>query len=220
MKKHILIIDNEKRETDIGWVSDLEYAVLAIADVKITKLHHSKLSEAVVKELDPDYIICYGRVVEHWDMEEILRDYRAELEFIKNTQIPTLGICAGLQLTAIAHGVTVDRMIESDREDILEQGFTELSVVEEDALLRGLPDRFCCYELHRDEAKRVPLGFKLLAGNGLCKVQMIKSLKAPIYGVQFHPEKYTDEYPHGKIILQNFLKLEKNNKGNSYEIYD
>jgi anthranilate/para-aminobenzoate synthase component II len=29
----------------------------------------------------------------------------------------------------------------------------------------------------------------------------------PVFGVQFHPELFDEEHPHGGIILKNFLRL-------------
>ena len=205
--KNVLIINNEKFESDSGWISDLKSSLLELESLNFNVVHHSKISHDIIKQYNPDCVICYGRVSLHWTMEEILQDYKKELEYLKNPIKPTLAICAGLQLAAIAHSVTVDKMVENSEIDILEEGFVALEVIQTDPILEGLNDNFICYEIHRDEAKAVPKGFELLASNETCKVQMIKKSDYPLYCTQFHPEKFNEKFQDGKLLLRNFLSI-------------
>ncbi|MEM2936517.1 MAG: hypothetical protein QW231_05010 [Candidatus Bathyarchaeia archaeon] len=38
-------------------------------------------------------------------------------------------------------------------------------------------------------------------------IQAVKHKKRPLYGVQFHPQIYTEEHPDGKKILENFFRI-------------
>src|SRR5699024_9937128 len=134
----------------------------------------------------PDLIYATGRVTYDWTIDEILKDYSAELEMMKNTRIPVLGVCAGLQLMAIAYGASFGKMIEeAEGEDpIRESGFQEIQIIEDAPILDSLNGSFHCYELHRDEVKSVPGEFELLASTEMCKIQAIKHKNKSLYGVQ------------------------------------
>jgi GMP synthase (glutamine-hydrolysing) len=61
------------------------------------------------------------------------------------------------------------------------------------------------------ELKRVPPGFTLLASTPACRVQALRHKTLPLRTVQFHPEGYTDYYPDGKRLLENFFRWAKKN---------
>jgi len=46
----------------------------------------------------------------------------------------------------------------------------------------------------------LPPGFTLLASNDVCRIQAIKHESRLVYGVQFHPEAYTEEHEDGKVF--------------------
>jgi len=56
------------------------------------------------------------------------------------------------------------------------------------------------------EIKKLPLGFKLLASTPECRIQAMRHLHRPIVSVQFHPEQYTDRFPDGKRMPENFFR--------------
>ncbi|MDR7869632.1 MAG: gamma-glutamyl-gamma-aminobutyrate hydrolase family protein [Tissierellaceae bacterium] len=207
--KRILIINNEKDYDDFGWIPVIMEAISKIEKIEFVVIHHSEISKEKLDEINPDLIYSTGRVTYDWDIEEILEDYAAELEMMKTTTIPVLGVCAGLQLMAIAYGAGFGKMVETadDEEAIRETGFQEIEIIKDAPLLENLSNPFRCYELHRDEIKDVPEGFELLASTEMCKRQAIKHKEKSLYGVQFHPEQYTNEYLDGQVILKNFLKM-------------
>ncbi len=53
----------------------------------------------------------------------------------------------------------------------------------------------------------VPPGFTLLALNDVCRIQAIKHESRLVYGVQFHPEAYTEEHEDGKVLLTSFFRM-------------
>lgn len=55
--------------------------------------------------------------------------------------------------------------------------------------------------------KAVPPGFEVIASNENCRVQAMRHRTRPIWGTQFHWERYSDEHPHGRTIMLNFLRV-------------
>jgi len=55
--------------------------------------------------------------------------------------------------------------------------------------------------------KELPSDFVRTATNEVSEIQAMQHASLPLYGVQFHPELFDDEHLHGRIILENFLKL-------------
>lgn len=210
--KKILIINNEKDHNDFGWIPEIMEAIAKIEKTEFAIIHHSEISKEKLDEINPDLIYSTGRATYDWEIEEILEDYSSELEMMKNTNIPVLGVCAGLQLMAIAYGSGFGKMVETaeNEEAIREKGFQEIEIIKDDPLLENLSNPFRCYEFHRDEIKDVPEGFELLASTEMCERQVIKHKEKNLYGVQFHPEKYNDENLDGQVILRNFLKMADN----------
>ncbi|MBU4200095.1 MAG: gamma-glutamyl-gamma-aminobutyrate hydrolase family protein [Verrucomicrobia bacterium] len=135
----------------------------------------------------------YGK----YDMQEFAGEY----EVIRDCELPILGICAGHQLIGFAHGVPVEKTKPK------EKGYCEMKIQRRDAIFDGLPDNFVVHEGHEWEVMRLPKDYVLLASSGACELQVIRHRTKPVYGVQFHPEMFTPQYPHGEAIISNFLKM-------------
>lgn len=120
-------------------------------------------------------------------------------EYMERGDFPILGICAGHQFMAIHFGG------EAGPSGIPEFGRTQIVVDEENELFRGLPKSFQGWESHNDEVTVLPEDFLSLAHSNNCRCQAMKSLKRPLYGVQFHPE--VEHTEHGYEIFKNFLKV-------------
>lgn len=207
--KKLLIINNERDKDDFGWIPKIKEAISNIEDTEFAVIHHSEVSKETLDDINPDLIYLTGRVTYDWTIDEILEDYASTISMLKNTEIPALGVCAGEQLMAIAYGASFGKMIEVEEgeADIREMGFQEIKIIKDSPLFKGLGKSFRCYEEHRDEVKDVPDEFELLASSDMCKIQAIKHRDKELYGVQFHPEQYTEENPDGKTLLKNFLSL-------------
>lgn len=137
---------------------------------------------------------------------------------IREGNIPILGVCAGHQHIALAHGVDTDlmRMLRKDEKDpnpkyhpgrYKEWGFQPVQIIKRDPLFDGLPDTIVVQQYHVGKVKSLPDDFDLLARTDECEVQVMKRRGKPVYGTQFHPENYNDEHPHGKLLLQNFFRI-------------
>jgi GMP synthase (glutamine-hydrolysing) len=53
----------------------------------------------------------------------------------------------------------------------------------------------------------LPEDFVRLAASEICAIEAMRHRTRPLYGVQFHPERYTDDHPDGRAILANFFRL-------------
>lgn len=120
-------------------------------------------------------------------------------EYLDKAECPILGICAGHQFIAIHFGG------EARESEVPEFGKTTLIVDDSNELFQALPKRFYVWQSHNDEVVSVPKDFKILAHSKNCKIQALKYMKKPFYGVQFHPEVEHTEY--GREIFENFLKV-------------
>ncbi|MGB3453860.1 MAG: glutamine-hydrolyzing GMP synthase [Moheibacter sp.] len=119
--------------------------------------------------------------------------------------IPILGICYGMQLTAHLLGGKVKKGEKG------EYGKADFSILEQCSLFDGVPENSSVWMSHFDEVAEVPEGF-VKAGRSSVEIASIVNSEKNIYAVQFHPEvSHTD---FGSQILENFVfkicKAEKN----------
>lgn len=158
------------------------------ADVKLVK-NYITISE--IEEEDPKGIVIGGGpyLDEIGNSGEILNRFCEE--------IPFLGICLGHQLMAKAFGGEVRTA------EIGEYAGSRIIVDEEDDILRGLGPEFEAWVSHKDEVLTLPKEFIKLAHSKMCRVEAMKHVSLPLYGVQFHPE--VEHTPKGPELFKNFL---------------
>jgi anthranilate/para-aminobenzoate synthase component II len=125
--------------------------------------------------------------------------YTSEINFIKTSSVPILGICLGYELIAHAFGAELELM------EVREKGILNIIPIKQSNLFIGVKN-FSVYESHRWVVKKLP---KELIGLAKSKDgwEIINySGKPLIYGFQFHPEMFTDQ-TSGNQIFKNFLKI-------------
>ncbi|MGQ9465408.1 MAG: glutamine amidotransferase-related protein [bacterium] len=127
--------------------------------------------------------------------------YANVAELIKTCEKPVLGICFGHQLITKAFYEDVVPMGQRI------EGFYMIKRVNHDELFEGLGEKMLVMESHEEMAANVPNEFIKLAESPNCPIEAIKHRILPIYGVQFHPERYDDKHPAGAIILENFFRI-------------
>jgi GMP synthase (glutamine-hydrolysing) len=119
--------------------------------------------------------------------------------YVKELDVPILGICLGHQLLAKIFGGEVGKGAIG--------GYAEVKVriVKDDEIFEGLPKELKVWASHADEVKQMPEDFIVLAESDICKVEAMKHRSKHLYGVQWHPEVYHTE--KGVNFYQNFVKL-------------
>lgn len=127
--------------------------------------------------------------------------FEKEAMAIRGSEVPVLGICFGHQLMAHAFGATV--VMDKQRVN----GMVRTTVLKDDALFEGLPSSMMLLESRYEVVKSLPPGFSLLARSATSAIAAMKHGCRPLYGVQFHPERYTSRSPEGNVVVGNFLRL-------------
>lgn len=127
--------------------------------------------------------------------------YSNVAELIKICKKPILGICFGHQLIVKAFYEEVVPMGQRI------EGYYMIKRVNHDELFEGLGEKMLVMESHEEMAANVPYEFIKLAESPNCPIEAIKHRTLPIYGVQFHPERYDDKHPAGAVILENFFRV-------------
>jgi len=127
--------------------------------------------------------------------------FQQEMDLVRRVDLPFLGICFGHQLIGAAYGSKVVDLGHTVRD------FKEVRRLGNDPLFDGLPSLIKVSESHRQILNSVPEGFRNLAESATSSIEAIVHESRPIYGVQFHPERTDEKHPHGRTILQNFLKI-------------
>src|SRR3954451_9882773 len=113
--------------------------------------------------------------------------------------VPTLGICYGMQAMALALGGKVESA------ETGEFGRTDLVLRDGGGqLLAGMPEEQSCWMSHRDAVFEAPEGFAALASSPGSPVAAYELPDRGLYGIQFHPEVV--HTPYGTEILTRFLR--------------
>ncbi len=168
------------------------------------------------------FISGFGYGWDEMDFTELYGLY----DVLHSTDVPVLGACGGHQL--IAHAFSQDfrqaevledgpmRRLQPGEPDwdpqyhpgwFVEKGIQPVHITGPDPLFTDLPETIYVYQSHYCEVKQLPEDFVLLASNDNCRIQAMRHTDRPIYGTQFHPEAYTDYYPHGRRVLENFFAM-------------
>lgn len=162
-----------------------------------------------IEELAPTHTILSGQSHpwESYTPESLAGVY----DVIRNAKQPLLGVCGGHQQIALAYGARVAVMKrlgpgEGYENCLRERGYFEIETDGED-IFQGLPRRLTVWHSHFDEVKELPEGFRGTASNETCPIQAMQHVSRPVYSVQFHPELFDEEHPHGRRIMENFLEL-------------
>lgn len=184
-----------------------------------------KLSIALVEELRPRAIIWGGfyRSFETFEAKQFIPMF----EVIDNITIPMLCICGSHQLLGkfYQHNIYETERYYDDPIRFLTgkdegpcmpgerakyfyaHGFYQIHRVKEDPLFKGLGEDMYLKCLHYAEMKTLPHGFELLASSEHSKIEAMKHKEKPLYGLQFHAERYEEPFFDGKKILENFEEI-------------
>lgn len=179
-------------------------------DTPLVTEHYKAVSLRRIEELSPTHIILSGQS-HPWD-NYTAASLAGVLDVIQGARQPILGICGGHQQIALCYGARVDVMKRLEpgagyEGCLRERGFFGVETEGDGGIFAGLPREISVWHSHYDEVKELPEGFRLTASNATCSVQAMQHRERPLFSVQFHPELFDEEHPHGRQVLENFLNL-------------
>jgi GMP synthase-like glutamine amidotransferase len=121
-------------------------------------------------------------------------------DYVWATSVPTMGICAGMQLLATFAGGRIARAEDA------EFGYLEVEILAHDDLFTGLGATTVMYQEHTDRVSVMPAEFDLIGRSRVC-AQAFRWLERGWWGTQFHPERADASHPDGAQVLWNFFDL-------------
>ncbi|MCQ2354582.1 MAG: gamma-glutamyl-gamma-aminobutyrate hydrolase family protein [Clostridia bacterium] len=132
-------------------------------------------------------------------------------EFIKNTDLPVLGICRGVQLMNVAFGGTLHQDIPDHRQEEPGKEHERPVRVTEGTLLHDLvgSDHMGVNSFHHQAVKDVAPGFVAAAiseTDGIVEaIEPDLRSERFILGVQWHPELYHEYHRTSAVIFEAFV---------------
>lgn len=115
------------------------------------------------------------------DPSELLQQYAEELEFIRSSPIPIVGICIGMQLMHVSLGQAVPLL------DQPQSGYKPISVTPAGQEIFGFPAVMNVFKNHTRAVLEADPQFTVLA-HSPGHVEIMMHHTRPLLGVQFHPE--------------------------------
>lgn len=210
-----LLADPERRQEHLGHRLNIALRLQRLAGVPCLYQHYPALDRAFVRRWGLRALVLSG-IPSHWRAYD-WETFAPLADLLRDPAVPILGVCGGSQVIGKLLGAPVTRLGRAQpgaADDAgympgwrKEMGFLPLDIAARDPLFAGLGPRPTMYLRHGRAVKAVPERCTLLASRPTCRVQAFRRDDAPVYGVQFHPELYTDEYPDGRRVLTNFFAL-------------
>lgn len=115
------------------------------------------------------------------DETELLATYAEELEFIRSSPIPILGICIGMQLMHVSLDQAVPLL------DQPQSGYKPIDIKPMGQELFGFPSVLNVFKNHTRAVLEADPNFQVLATSP-GHVEIMMHNERPLLGVQFHPE--------------------------------
>jgi len=195
----ILIINNYYKERNLNKANQVSQALRKIGKSKHEIRHFSEINKKSTKD-DIEAIVLSGSAA-HLQNPDQASMYSAEVEIVRKVDIPIFGICFGHQLIGNAFGSQIHALPQPIR------SFISVKIIDPNEIFsswkKGAGLTLC--QSHQDCLTNIPEGFIRLAASESCKIEAMKHEKKPIYGVQAHVERATNEHPDGWQILRNFI---------------
>ncbi len=158
-----------------------------------TVIRNDVIDADAARELEPDRLVISPGPGRPEDAGYSI-DYITHL----GPDIPTLGVCLGLQAMVVAFGGIVDLAPEP------RHGKTSDITHDGRGAFAGLENPFTATRYHSLAAVTVPDSIEVSAHSEDGVVQGIRHRTLPIEAVQFHPESVMTT--EGKALLANFLE--------------
>lgn len=140
--------------------------------IRVVKYRHYQDSD----EANADLIILSGG---HTSVLRHGRFYTREIDFIRLTTKPIIGICLGHELIAKTYGIRPSRMLRKAH------GIKHIKLMSD--VQSNMSNTLKVYEAHRYAVKDLPAKFRQVAGSAR-GVEVMMSPELKRFSVQFHPE--------------------------------
>jgi GMP synthase (glutamine-hydrolysing) len=181
----ILVVDMNWKKDSLGFYEFvLPIVTIAKTQDECTVKHFLEVTHQDLSQCDR--VILSGTALK----DTATLSQPEKFRWLKETEKPVLGICAGMETIGVVFGMPLIRSLEI--------GMTQINMVKENPLVSA---DFRAYSLHSYCIE--PSGdFEVWAKSAKC-VQVIKHKIKPLYGVLFHPEVRNPE------IIKQFILLNK-----------
>ena len=178
--------------------------------------HFAAISSAGIEQMAPSALVIGGNRTDWAEFDEA--SLAGLLGAIRAAPVPILGICAGHQLIGRAHGAAWGplgalRPGEIDPEPAFapgqrkERGYLSVEIDPRCPVFQDLTARPAFFQFHYWQLETIPAGFDIRARSPWSAIQAIERRDRPVFGVQFHPERYDADHPYGAVVLRNFFAL-------------
>lgn len=176
---------------DMNWKKDsLGYYEFVLPLVSVAEQFDACVVKHYLDITSQDLNLCDRVILSGTALEDNVTLKQPEkFQWLKATDKPVLGICAGMQTIGVVFGL---KLLEC-----LEIGMTQITTVKANLLLDG---EFKTYSLHNFTVEAEG-DFEVVAKSEEC-VQAMKHKHMPMYGVLFHPEVRNEE------ALKRFIQLQ------------
>ena len=206
--KQLIIINNYIHELPQKRKESFDSALSSVQDLHIQYVFYEDLQDLEIykKCITADGIILTGSELNLSELETV-RKMKNVVRLIREFKNPILGICFGIQLIGNCFGHKIDYMDDRNAEW---QKHISLDLIIPFELINGM--KVTVDVTHQQEIKYTPdfeKEFRIYSSSSTCKIQIIKHLKLPIYGVQFHPESKMNKIiqEQGAELLRNFISI-------------
>jgi GMP synthase (glutamine-hydrolysing) len=181
----ILVVDMNWKKDSLGFYEFvLPVVTIAKTQDECTVKHFLEITNQNLSQCDR--VILSGTALK----DTATLSQPEKFMWLKETEKPVLGICAGMETIGVVFGMPLIRSLEI--------GMTQINMVKENPLFGG---DFKAYSLH-SYCVESSGDFYVWAKSAKC-VQIIKHKIKPIYGVLFHPEVRNPE------LIKCFILLNK-----------
>ncbi|MEI6533296.1 MAG: gamma-glutamyl-gamma-aminobutyrate hydrolase family protein [Candidatus Roizmanbacteria bacterium] len=183
---NILIIDNETRLIP-QLVSLLEIHKIFVVKADLLKDDDTKNIDLII--LSGGYKFSILKSQDTF--------YKKEIEIIRTTKIPVIGICAGFELMVVAYG---GELVRNENKFV---GIYELSIIKNNRIF-GDHQSYQVYKSHYWSVKTLSDDFIICATTST-GIDVVKHKTKQQYGLQFHPELERVK-TNGYLIFEQILK--------------
>jgi GMP synthase (glutamine-hydrolysing) len=194
--KSILIIDNNS-----SYIGQIKKISKINREIKISTISYDLLQNLDNEQINQfDLLILSGGKLP--SVGSFITKIKVEIDLIKKTQIPTIGICYGAELIAISFDCKIELLGKN-------KGIDEVEIIKNDPIFSPLVqgERFAVWQEHKYGITQLSDNMEGLGRSVSSNFwHIFKHKQKFLYGLQFHPELQTEQ-AFGDEIMINLLNL-------------